>query len=541
LIVIFCIPFFINLGSNSLWDGNEGFYAEPPREMIESGNYLIPTYNYAPRFKKPPFTSWIIGSSYYVFGVSEFAERLPIAIAAVLTIYMVYLFGRSVCDKETGFMSAIILATTLKFMIYARQFAGDIFLTLFITSSITYFARSMIEEDKTRKFLYLLLAYAAIGLGIIDKGLVAVVIPYAVIGFFILITRRWNLLRLLFSPSGFLVVFLIGTPWYFLMIHKYGWEFFKVNIVQETVMRYVSNQLGGRAVHYYIGVYFAEALPWSFFIVPAIAYWVKWLQRERRRLSKIETQVCLMLLPVIWFMFVFLFFSTSVGKRAVYLVPLYPAAAIVLGHYFSKRLTEDNSIVLNLHRAALVGLSMASLFAAAFVFFAHRTLEMQTALIYLPIVLLIVLGGSTIFEFYKRNYQPSKHIAFIWLMLLFSLTLILPKLEYYRPIPRFAEIIRREAKPGDPVGTFQVDTPSLMFYARRKIFQSSNLEEMLSRLDREENIYFVTRTDYYEKLQASTPIPLQVIDSQPLLLLRWETFFSKKKPLRLVLVKKGHF
>src|SRR5437773_12261587 len=87
LIALFCVPFFINLGANSLWDGNEGFYAEPPREMLESRDYLVPTYNYEPRFKKPPFATWVIAASYRALGVSEFSERLPMALAAILTVF----------------------------------------------------------------------------------------------------------------------------------------------------------------------------------------------------------------------------------------------------------------------------------------------------------------------------------------------------------------------------------------------------------------------------------------------------------------------
>ena len=121
LISIFCLPFFINLGGNSLWDGNEGFYAEPAREVVESGNYLIPTYNYQPRFKKPPLATWIIAFSYQTLGVSEFAERLPIAIAAILTIWITYFLGKLIADKELGIISALVLATMLKFMIYCRQ------------------------------------------------------------------------------------------------------------------------------------------------------------------------------------------------------------------------------------------------------------------------------------------------------------------------------------------------------------------------------------------------------------------------------------
>src|ERR1051326_1409867 len=179
IIAFCCITFFVNLGANSLWDGNEGFYAEPPRELLESGKCLVPTYNYEPRFKKPPFTTWVIASCYSTFGVNEFAERLPAAFAALLLVLLVYSMGKRWADTGSGMVSALVLATMIKFMVYARQFAGDIFLTLFIATSIAYFARAMLEPPSWRQWRYQMLAYAAIGLGMLDKGLVALVIPIA--------------------------------------------------------------------------------------------------------------------------------------------------------------------------------------------------------------------------------------------------------------------------------------------------------------------------------------------------------------------------
>lgn len=541
LLLIFCVPFFINIGANSLWDGNEGFYAEPPREMIESGDWLVPTYNYVPRFKKPPFTSWIIGASYKFLGVSEFSERLPIAFAAVFTILITYWFGTTLNGSGTGLAAAVILATSLKFMVYARQFAGDIFLTFFVTTALACFARSMLEAEPKTRNLYALLAYLAIGLGILDKGLVAVVVPFAVVGVFIVLVRQWSDLKLLFNPIGYLLILLLGTPWYLLMIHRYGLEFIRINILQETVMRYVSNQLGGRAIDFYFGIYFAEAFPWSLFIVPVLGYWIRWLRKEWKRISLVEIRASLHLLPLVWFVFVFIFFSLSVGKRAVYIVPLYPAAAILIGYYFTTNLYDTGRKVRFIHRAATLMLAAVCLIGSIVLFLAHRKLEYQTPLIYVSIASLVLMGVGQLWVILRGKLQRQLEIlAVTGLLLIFSLTLLLPSLEYYRPIPRFAQIIQQSAQPTDEVGTFFVDTPSLMFYTRRKIFQCADFKEMLEILDRPNQVYFVTRTDYFEQLQSKTPIPLQIIDSKPLLQLRLENFFgsSSSPAKRLVLVKK---
>src|SRR5262249_188409 len=75
-------PYFVRLGASSLWDANEAFYAETPREMIEARNYINPTFNYPPRLNKPPLSYWVVVPFYKLFGVSESTERLPIVLVS---------------------------------------------------------------------------------------------------------------------------------------------------------------------------------------------------------------------------------------------------------------------------------------------------------------------------------------------------------------------------------------------------------------------------------------------------------------------------
>ncbi|KAF0248359.1 MAG: dolichyl-phosphate-mannose-protein mannosyltransferase [bacterium] len=539
LISIFCLPFFINLGSNSLWDGNEGFYAEPAREVLESGNFLIPTYNYEPRFKKPPLATWIIAGSYYTFGVSEFAERFPMAIAAILIIWITYSLGKLIGDEPLGLSSALILATMLKFMVYSRQYAGDIFLTLFFSLSILYFARAMLEGTEKHYTYYKLIAYVSMGLGMLDKGVVAVVVPMTIIGLFILLVRRWDLVKVLFSPTGYLLTLVIGASWYTMMYWRYGWEFIQVNIINETVKRYVTDELGARAIYYYVGVYFSETLPWSIFIIPAIIYWIKWWQKIS--FSKDQLKAFLPLLTLVWFIFVFIFYSLAIGKRAVYLAGLYPAAAILIGHYFRFSLFNKDKLLKNAHIVLSLLLLLVCLASSIIILFAYQRLEVCSNLIYLSVIALILMAIGLAISLIKKRLelQLPVIITFTFLLIL-SITLVIPKIEFYRPIPRFAKIIESESSLSDEVGTFSIDTPSLMFYTKRAIFQSWKIDEMKNRLESDKIVYFVTREDYLEGLKQQTSSHLEVLDSRPLLQLRWEHLFGKeKKPaMHLVLVRK---
>ena len=87
ILVLALAPYFIKIGASSLWDSNEAFYTETPREMMESGDYINPTFNYQPRFNKPPVSYWVVIAFYKLFGVSASSERLAIVLAAMVMIY----------------------------------------------------------------------------------------------------------------------------------------------------------------------------------------------------------------------------------------------------------------------------------------------------------------------------------------------------------------------------------------------------------------------------------------------------------------------
>lgn len=545
LIALFCAPFFINLGANALWDANETWYAEIPREMLELRQWLVPYYNYAPWFEKPPLWAWLIGLSYSALGVTEFAVRLPGALLAPLTVGMTYLLSISLypadtpAGRRTGLISALALATMLKFMVYARQFPGDIFLAFFVTTSLTCFVRALRATSRVHRWAYVLLAYAAVALGVLDKGLLGL-LPLPILGLLFLTLRTWRPLWLIASPAGILLLLAITLPWFIFMYGHFGWAFISQNLVEHTFHRYTTGEFGVRPFYFYVGVYLAETLPWSLFIVPALAHWGRWLGSEWRETPQREVSGSLPLLPFVWFVFVFLFFSASVGKRAVYLVVLYPAAALLIGHYFAAQTWERGALEARFHRVVTGLLAAACLAAAPLGLLAYCRLEIKTALIGLPVGVVLGLGLGLCWLMVKSDFTRQAYmLALAGLGITFSIALLLPKLAYYQPLPRFAQVVNQRADADAEIGTFRVDKPSLMFYTRRKIFQSSDDDEMIRRLEGEREVYFVTMSDQLPELQQRTASTLEVINTQPMLELKWRSFLGPRaQALQLVLVRK---
>ena len=133
ILILISLPYSINLGKSSIWDANEAFYAETPREMLVSGDYLAPHFNFQPRAQKPPLTYWAVLLSYKLFGVSEFAVRLPSALAAIGVILFSYALARLLFGPRAALIAGIVIATTARVFILARRLPIDILLLFFLT------------------------------------------------------------------------------------------------------------------------------------------------------------------------------------------------------------------------------------------------------------------------------------------------------------------------------------------------------------------------------------------------------------------------
>ncbi len=140
------LPYCLNLGSSSLWDANEAFYAETPREMLESGNYLAPEFNYQPRPQKPPLTYWAVLASYKAFGVREFSVRLPGAVAAVGTLLFVFGMARMLYSPFAGLVAAAICSTTPRFFLLSRKLPIDTLLLFWLAGTAYFIVRGISTE-----------------------------------------------------------------------------------------------------------------------------------------------------------------------------------------------------------------------------------------------------------------------------------------------------------------------------------------------------------------------------------------------------------
>ena len=303
---------------------DEGRYSEIPREMLERSDFITPTLNYVKYFEKPPLLYWLNALSFSVFGQNEFAARFPCALAGLLTILFTYWLGRELFNRRVGIIAAVIMGASAGFISLARINLTDMPLTLCLTVCLGSFILA-VRNNGERKTLYYYLFYAAAAFAVLAKGLIGILFPGAIIFLFILLRKRWRLLKEMRLFTGILLFFLIAAPWFVLVSMKNP-EFARFFFIHEHFERFLTK------VHhryqpfwFFFAILFAIMLPWSWFIPAALRD--AWQNRKK---EQGETVTWL----AIWALFIFAFFTKSNSKLVAYILPVVPPLAVLIACHF---------------------------------------------------------------------------------------------------------------------------------------------------------------------------------------------------------------
>jgi 4-amino-4-deoxy-L-arabinose transferase-like glycosyltransferase len=351
LACLLLVLWFGALDQRALFHPDEGRYAEIPREMLASGDWVTPRLNGLKYFEKPILQYWITAAAFSAFGKQEFVARLWPASAGFLTLLLVYYTGRRLAGVRAGVVAAALLASTFQFFVFSQLLTLDMGLTLFLTLALCAFLRSQdTRAALTQRRNWTLLIWVAMGLAVLSKGLVGVVLPALVLIAYILIERDWKFVARLQWRLGPLVFLAIVLPW-FVWVQWRNPEFFQFFFVREHFARYAqSGHHREGAWYYFLGVLVVGSLPWSFaYIKTALASW------RKPRLRNFEINPLRVL--VLWIAIVTLFYSVSASKLPGYILPVYPAFALLVGCQVERERLALSLPTLLL--AAIVGIATA--------------------------------------------------------------------------------------------------------------------------------------------------------------------------------------
>lgn len=327
--LIIGLLFGIMLGSFPLEAPDGARYAEIPREMVVSGDYVTPHLNGVKYFEKPPLFYWMQASSIKVFGLNDWSVHIPNALLAFLTCLFVYFAGRKFFDRKTGVAASLTLATSTLFFVLARIVTLDMALTAFLTAGMCSFligVRS--SEFGFKRDIYFWVFYLCSAFAVLTKGMVGIVLPGMIIFLWIVFCGNWRDLKHFCLPTGIVLFVLIALPWHILVQLKNP-EFARFYFWEQHFLRYFTGY-AQREQHcwFFPAVFIGGFLPWIFFLPQALKKNLISIWRERK-----EKKVVLFL--IIWAFSVFVFYSFSDSKLAPYILPMFPPLALFLGNYLA--------------------------------------------------------------------------------------------------------------------------------------------------------------------------------------------------------------
>ncbi|KAK4530367.1 hypothetical protein CCYA_CCYA04G1224 [Cyanidiococcus yangmingshanensis] len=351
LSLICYLQFLVGNGSFSIMDNTEPKFAVCAKNMLKSGNWLIPRWNGRVRFDKPPLVYWLQAVCYSLFGYTEWATRLPTAIAASAVVFMLYRFSTFAEANArprlsiSGLTSSAAFACCLYAVGWARSGVSDMVLCATITGCLLSFFAAYIADSGGKRFAWYMGLFASAALAVLTKGPLGAALPALIVNVFLLVVGEWKSVVFYEIPwfAGLLVAALVGLPWYILIIREYGLAYVKAFFGYHNLARLTSavNAHSG-PWYYYLACLLIGFLPWAGILPAALGSVARRFAgpRKWRRASRREQYT---LFVAIWFLLVMLFFSSIRTKLFSYILPGIPAASLLIGAYFARDRNEHHS------------------------------------------------------------------------------------------------------------------------------------------------------------------------------------------------------
>lgn len=407
LLLLCYFIFFFNIGNYALMDVDETRYVSMARDMFHSKDFLTLYLNGEYFFEKPPLYFWGECLSFALFGkVNEFTARFPVALYGTLSTLLVYFTGKKIISRRYGFISALILATTLEFVMLAKFAILDIVVTTCIGFSVMFGFLTQFVSDKNKKYMWWLF-YIFSGLAVMAKGIPGFVVPFAVMFFVTLYNKTF---KQIFKPQyilpGFALFFLIVLPWHIVMLKMHDPLFFNEYIMKHHINRFFSSSEIDREQPFYF--YFVTVLwgliPWVF---SGIAVGITKLKTFKNiAVSELNNSQKFMMFNIIAFIVTMLFFSSSSTKLITYILPVYIFTAFILGFIWEDYIfNEKYKKPINLTVYILGGICIFAAIVACFMqYYLPEKIYTDVLMIkWFCIVMVAIFGISSILFALKNN------------------------------------------------------------------------------------------------------------------------------------------
>ena len=500
LLLLSLTLFFFRLGTRPLWDIDEGMHAATSKEMVLSGDWITPQVNGENFYDKPVLFTWFAAISFLVFGFTEFAARLPAAMLGLGCVLVTYLFGRYIFSPAIGFLGAVILATTVEFIILSRVVVHDMSLAFFMTLALFFFYVGFNRERHRRT--YLLLFYASAGFAVLTKGPIGVLLPALIIGLFLMLRGNLAFLKQMEIGWGILVFLGIAAPWYILISlenRDYAGYFF----IQQNLMNFISlsqEVSHPRPLYFYVYILAGGFFPWSLFLPLAI------IRALRGGLKGIGDGTLFLL---VWFGMIFLFFSVASSKLEPYILPLFPAVSLLVGILWCELLKAPTH---GLRRSFLFSsIPIPVLFLGGLLYMlvnppTRSAYEHGIDLAHVNYLLFSIAAGATaaFFLFLGKHYRSffSMIIGMVVFSMVVTIVLIVPPSNPYRSTKGLARELDMMLPPGEKLVFFDDLRDSALFYTNRRAIVLCYPHQLLDYFASDGRVFCVIDREDFEKFES---------------------------------------
>ncbi|MCB1856829.1 MAG: glycosyltransferase family 39 protein [Gammaproteobacteria bacterium] len=472
-LLLFVVVWFAMLGYRDLAEPDEGRYAEIPREMVASGDWVTPRLNDFKYFEKPVLQYWATAATFLAFGESNLTARLPVAVAGFLGALWIFYVGNRLWGREAGICAFLVLLSSTLYTVLGHFITLDMMLSVFLAVGVGALLLAQSERsDPLGVRNWMLLGWAVLGLATLTKGLVALVLPGGAILLYTLWQRDWALWRHLHLGKGILLLLLISAPW-FVAVSLANPEFPQFFFIHEHFDRYTSEvHKRNQAMWYYLPILLAGLLPWLGTGFRALfSAGNHWRPDSPNHFDAVRFLWSLVL-------FTLVFFSLGRSMLPPYILPLFPALALIMG----RRLALGVSVVADL--AILFGMGVFCLvFSGINELFVSPKLPLAYLEAYgywaMAAAVVFMTGGWLTWRFYgTRGWRAVAGISLTALLGVQLLTWGYQELGAARTSRALADVVRPLADEGARVFGANFYPQSLPFYLGQTIQLAMTTSEL---------------------------------------------------------------
>ena len=496
--------FFFRLGEAGLFDVDEAVFAEATREMVESRDFVTPMFNGAERFDKPIFFYWLMAGAYHIFGVNESAARSVSAVFATVLVIFVFSMVRRIADLRWATLAGLLTLTSFEVIGLAHAAITDMVLMTFITGALLCFYLGIRERDGRWHAGF----YACTALAVLTKGPVGIVLPGAIVFFFLMARRRLLPgLKEMWPIRGALLFLLIAAPWYAVILSRHGMDYVQGFFLKHNLERFMQANSGHRGfAGYYLLVIFIGFFPWSLFLPRAL--WQSWRERKETENSPAADFNFFL---TIWIGVFFIFFSISRTKLPNYVASLFPATAILVSGWIARRLDRLDGLSRTERVVYIVSGSILATFFFASPFWVPLMARLGRAPDYLPAHLNIGLGPNAVaaslllgIVFGAAGWRrPRIAVSFLAIQVAVLAIVILSTLYpladrlVQKPLRDFSRVAGERARETNGrIIVYDLNKPSIVFYSQHiaEVYRKKDLAAMVASWEKIEPATLIVRT-----------------------------------------------